>query len=148
MPPFLSVHLATSTGPGSKPFPSPTTRQRDYTHTQPSFNPPSPSVRVRLCMRAVVSLSDDGPRPLLPTHTALTRRTPPTPGPRPRPHSTLVVASIPMTGTYPFTCAEMGDGTNVPNQGEHVRVWVDRRILLSTSLEVTIGSWRAIEARI
>lgn len=46
------------------------------------------------------------------------------------------------------TDAETGDGANVPNQGDHVRVWADRRILLSTSLELAVGSRRAIEARI
>jgi hypothetical protein len=46
------------------------------------------------------------------------------------------------------TDAEAGDGSNVPNQGEHARVWAGRRILLSTSLELADGSRRAIEVRI
>lgn len=46
------------------------------------------------------------------------------------------------------TDAEAAGDTNVPNQGEQVRVWAGRRILLSTSLELTDGSRRAIEVRI
>ncbi|KAH0826410.1 hypothetical protein J3R83DRAFT_5383 [Lanmaoa asiatica] len=44
--------------------------------------------------------------------------------------------------------AEAGDGTNVPNEGEHVRVWAGRRILLSTSLDLGDSSRGAIEAGI
>ena len=44
--------------------------------------------------------------------------------------------------------AETGEGTDAPNDGEHVRVWAGRRVLLSTSLELADGSRRAIEVRI
>lgn len=43
---------------------------------------------------------------------------------------------------------ETGDGTDIPNQGEHVRVWDGRRILLSTTLELAESSRGAIEAGI
>ncbi|KAG6371485.1 hypothetical protein JVT61DRAFT_9520 [Boletus reticuloceps] len=46
------------------------------------------------------------------------------------------------------TDAEAGDDTNASNEGEHVRVWAGRRVLLSPSLELAGGSRRAIEARI
>ncbi|KAI9457707.1 hypothetical protein HD554DRAFT_2042292 [Boletus coccyginus] len=72
-----------------------------------------------------------------------------------RPGMTLTLSDDPLTTEgrrkrrlTADTDVEAGDGNNSIGEGGHVRVWAGRRILLSTSLGLSDGSRRAIEARI